>query len=413
LAVGTPSVIECRDAQDGRLIGRTDEALGASRFKFQVPPLAITPNGSRVFFGNPARAWTVGQPVADALMENIDAADVVALAENGLVAVTAPDYRELVAIEVRTGQKISRIRNSRDFSCLALARDGRVVATGDFEHDVKLWDLKSPETQPSQWEGRGRVSSTAICDDRNLAFVSAGEVRELWDTGTGVALERQGIVASDRVVRRSERLLEQHILPKIQSQLAEVLGAKQRKSRYRRSMVPVGVLALSLPAHRAVSAPRYGAKLADREEMPHGRDHPLQLWDIENIRELRLLHGHTSPITCADITADGTRALTGSSRRLLRLWDLDAGVCLRILRGHRGIVFNCALTDDARLAVSGSEDMTVRLWDLAQGKLLFTFAASSAVSACDIARDGSVAIAGEISGRVHTFSIDKLMTAPS
>lgn len=53
--------------------------------------------------------------------------------------------------------------------------------------------------------------------------------------------------------------------------------------------------------------------------------------------------------------------------------------------------------------------MTVRLWDLVRGKLLFTFAASSAVTACDIARDGSVAIAAEVSGRVHLFSVDGLI----
>ncbi len=77
------------------------------------------------------------------------------------------------------------------------------------------------------------------------------------------------------------------------------------------------------------------------------------------------------------------------------LWDLDEGVCFQILRGHRGIVFAYALSEDARFAVSGSEDMIVRLWDLVQGKLLFTFAASSAVISCDISSDGSVAIAAE------------------
>jgi hypothetical protein len=49
--------------------------------------------------------------------------------------------------------------------------------------------------------------------------------------------------------------------------------------------------------------------------------------------------------------------------------------------------------------------MTVRLWDLVAGKLLFTVATSSAVTACDIARDGSAVIAGESSGRVHTFFV--------
>jgi hypothetical protein len=74
-------------------------------------------------------------------MESVGAAHVVGLSQNGDVTLTAPDERELVAVETATGRQIGRIRNSREFSCLALTRDGHMVATGDYEHDVKLWDL--------------------------------------------------------------------------------------------------------------------------------------------------------------------------------------------------------------------------------------------------------------------------------
>jgi WD40 repeat protein len=166
---------------------------------------------------------------------------------------------------------------------------------------------------------------------------------------------------------------------------------------------------VSLAANRAVSATLNLAKGWDGEEPPYpGGDQgaPVALWDLENPRRPRLLRGHMSSITCADITANGTLALTGSRGRLLRLWDLDAGECRQVLRGHRGIVVACALTDDGRLAVSGSEDMTVRLWDLVHGRLLFTFAASSLIRACDISRDGSVVVAGEFSGRVHVLAVE-------
>jgi len=361
------------------------------------------------------------------------------------VALVAPDDRELVAIELTTGQRIGRIRNSREFSCLALARDGRAVATGDYEHDVKIWDLTRFETEPPGWERRGPVGSVAVCDDRSLAVVAPGDRHELWDTATGAPLADQEQLASDRAVRRSNPLLDRRIEQKIRAQLEKTFGVtedteasrvvrrrnpllglfKKLGARLEKALgvtkeessysfdVPVGVLAFSQAAGRAVSAPSYWDKFADMEEIPSDNesvdyDYPLYFWDFENIREPRLLHGHTMAITCADMTVDGTRALTGSWGRLLRLWDLDTGVCLQTLRGHRGIVFDCALTEDARLAISGSEDMTVRLWDLVQGRLLFTFAASSAVSSCDIARDGSVVIAGEVSGRVHTFSVEKL-----
>jgi hypothetical protein len=98
--------------------------------------------------------------------------------------------------------------------------------------------------------------------------------------------------------------------------------------------VPVGVLAFSRAAGRAVSAPGYLEKYSEMEEAPYdpaGADYPLRLWDLKNIRKPRLLRGHTMPVTCADMTG------------------------------------------------------------------------------CDIARDGSVAIAAEASGRVHVFSVDGLI----
>ncbi|MCL7939987.1 NB-ARC domain-containing protein [Halomonas sp. ATCH28] len=449
LAIATASVIECRDAQDGQPVGRLEEGMGNSELHFQAPPLVLTPNGSRMFFGNPARAWTVSEPEAAPLLETTNAERVVGLTDDGAVALTAPDDHELVAIEVATGRRIGRIWNSREFSCLALACDSRMVATGDYEHDVKLWNFTHAETEPPGWERRDPVRSVAVCDNPSLAFVATDDRHELWDTATSAPLDEQGQLASDRVERRSKPLLDPRIEQKVRAQLEEAFSVidgtetdrffrhsrpllglwKKLRARLEKALgatrddmtytvihqteIPVGVLAFSQTASRAVSAPRYLAKFTDMEETTSdsadvGGDYPLHLWDLEKIREPRFLRGHRMPITCADMTVDGTRALTGSWGRLLRLWDLDAGVCLKILRGHRGIVFDCSLTEDAQLAVSGSEDMTVRLWELAQGKLLFTFATSSAVISCDIARDGSVAIAAEVSGRVHTFSVDGL-----
>lgn len=411
LAIATASAIECRDALDGRLIGRLEETLGGGGPHFQAPLLVTTPDGSRVFFGHPARVWTIGESAAEVLLQNVDVGFIVELTDDGKVALTAPGDRELVAIETATGQPIGRIRNSCQFSCLALARDGRSAATGDYEHDVKLWDLTRLETQPPPWERRGRVRSVAICDDQRVAFVAAENTQELWDTATGQAMDESGKRAFDRALRRGQPIGDPRPGQKVRAKLEKALGVKKEEMAYP-GTVPVGVLAFSRAAGRAVSAPDYMAKFADMEEAPYdpaGADYPLKLWDFSNIRKPRLLRGHTMPVTCTDMTGDGTRALSGSCGRLLRLWDLDTGTCLQILRGHRGMVLACALSEDARLAVSGSEDMTVRLWDLVQGKLLFTFAASSAVTACDIARGGSVAIAAEASGRVHLFSVDGLI----
>jgi WD40 repeat protein len=414
LVIATGSKLECRDSHGGQLIGRLEETLGSGKFTFQSQPLVIAPDGARVYFGNPPRVWTVGEFAARALTEKVNHGFAVGITENGTVILTSPGDGELMAIEVATGRLIGQIRNSREFSCLALSPDGRVVATGDFEHDVKLWDLARAKMPPSAWDRRGRVVSAAVCDDGNLGLVGTENSRELWDMQTGTPLEKQGQVSSDRIVRRGTTLLNTRMVQKVRVRLEEALAERKAELTHP-AEVPLGVLAFSQRAGRAVSATYYRAKFADMEEPPSemtdgGRGYPLQLWEFDKLPKSRLMGGHTTPITCVDMTSDGTRALTGSWGQVLRLWNLDTGECIRTLRGHRGIVFQCAVTEDARLAVSGSEDMTVRLWDLAEGKLVFTFAASSAVTVCDIARDGSMVIAAEVSGRVHTFSVDGLKT---
>jgi WD40 repeat protein len=409
LAVAVDGAVEIRDTNDGSLIARIEEKTGSGGFHFQGPPLVIAANGAKVFFGNPPRMWTVGGDVVR-LMDSGGTTNVVGFSNDGAVMLIAPDDKELAAIETATGKQIGRIRNSREFSCLAVTKDGRVAATGDYEHDIKLWDLTHASQQPPDWQQRGPVWSLAVCDGSQLAVVAPQKGHELWDTRTGAPFRQQIDVAANRVVRRNQSLLDTQIAQELRARLKKALGVKNDDMIHGYEE-PLGILVFSLAANRAVSATSSLAKESDMEEGPYtSGDHgsPLELWDLKDTRKPRLLWGHMSSITCADITQDGTRALSGSNGRLLRLWDLDTGACLRILRGHRGSVFSCALTDDARLAISGSEDMTVRLWDMNQGKLLFTFAASSAVTACDIARDGSVAMAAEISGRVHTFFVEGL-----
>lgn len=79
----------------------------------------------------------------------------------------------------------------------------------------------------------------------------------------------------------------------------------------------------------------------------------LRLWDLDSGQCLRVLEGHTNPVTAVALTPDGRRTVSGSEDRTLRLWDLNSGQCLRVL--HTDSVRTVALTPDGRLAVSGSQ----------------------------------------------------------
>jgi len=59
----------------------------------------------------------------------------------------------------------------------------------------------------------------------------------------------------------------------------------------------------------------------------------------------------------------------------VRVWDLQAGTLLHTLTGHDGGVSSVAVSADGRRAVSGSTGGLVWVWDLDAATLLYTFEA--------------------------------------
>jgi WD40 repeat protein len=418
--VATSSRIECRRSDDGALVDRIErvENAGVGFKSFQAELLVVNPDGSHVWFGDPACTWMIGAPTTAPLLEG--EGRVVAITPDGETALVTSvdhsyDYEELIVVKAATGLRTGRIRNSRQISCLALARDGRMAVTADFEHDVKVWDLDQAPMELADWERRGRVSQVFICDGGALAIVNSVNAAEVWDTATGLVLGAPDAVDRHQLVRHGVSLIDPVEGPDLRERMAAILYSKRsaQKSRGRApslaDAIGIGPLAWTPTGGRAVTAPPLPGKGPDMEESIASDESRgpgrIWIWDLHDLRAVRQVNGSAGWVTCISITSDGRYAVSGSQGRLLRLWDLDTGNCVRTLRGHRGIVFGCAVTDDARYAVSGSEDMTVRLWDLQAGTLLFTFATGSAVHSCDIASNGSVAIAGEASGRVHLFAV--------
>ncbi len=396
--------LECRSSEDGAVIATADVLHDV----WGIQMLAVDNAGSRVWSGAPAVEWSIDAGTTHPLMPGVG--KHVAITKDGRTALAIADqqsyhYQELVVLDVGSRETRGRIRNSREFSCLALADTGALVVTGDYEHDVKVWDLTRVTTKLSDWETRGPVWDVSICDDGGLALVHSEGAEEVWDTGGGRVMDAvPAAEVAERLVRRGAPLGSTLDA----KQRAEMEGIVDRADRDPIERARLGPVAVSHAARRAVTAPPLPGKGPDREEPPELGSRPsrrLWVWDLDDLTAARRVQGPTGWVTSVSITDDGRRALTGSQGRLLRLWDLDSGSCLQTMRGHRGMVLSCGISDDARLAVSGSEDMTVRLWDLEAGVLLFTFATASAVRSCDISPDGRVAMAAESSGRVHVFSV--------
>jgi GTPase SAR1 family protein len=78
----------------------------------------------------------------------------------------------------------------------------------------------------------------------------------------------------------------------------------------------------------------------------------------------KVFKGHTSAVSCVDVTPNGRRVVSGSGDNTVRVWDAESGKCLAILEGHTNTVWGVSITASGRRVVSGSNDGTVRVWEL-------------------------------------------------
>jgi len=118
---------------------------------------------------------------------------------------------------------------------------------------------------------------------------------------------------------------------------------------------------------------------------------------------LQMFQGHSLAVNAVAVTADGTRAVSGSDDQTVKVWDLARGELVATLEGRSDYVNAVAVTADGTRAVSGSHDHSLRVWDLATRTVFMRFDIEDWVTA--LATNGKVIIAGDRGGRVHVLEI--------
>jgi WD40 repeat protein len=135
-------------------------------------------------------------------------------------------------------------------------------------------------------------------------------------------------------------------------------------------------------------------------------DGTVKVWDVHTGDELRTFKGHGRGVNAVALSADGMRAVSGSSDGTVKLWDVHTGGELRTFAGHGDGVNAVALSGDGTRALSGSDDRTVRLWDVDTGEELRTFAGhGDEVNAVVLSADGMRALSGSDDGTVRLWDV--------
>lgn len=281
---------------------------------------------------------------------------------------------------------------------LALTRDGRVIADSS-DGSLRVWDLGSG-AELLTWAGaaEGLASLAATPDGRRIVIGTKHGLLRVWDAVLGKELlnlrDRKNAIHAVAVTADGRVALS-----------ASADGTFTVWDLDRGSaLYGLGVVPPDRGAARPVLGPVAVSASGNRAVFAVGE--VLVAWDLGRRACLFNLTGHKSRINAVAVTADGSRALSGSDDRTAKVWDLQHGVEASTLLGSSGSIYSVAITADGGLALAGSQDKKVLAWGIRKRPTLPTMTGHHAtINAVAVTTKGTVISVGD-DGELKIWDID-------
>lgn len=139
---------------------------------------------------------------------------------------------------------------------------------------------------------------------------------------------------------------------------------------------------------------------------------PVMLLDVESLRVVAPLPGHTNTVESLVFSPDGSLLVTTSSDQTARLWDVTTAppVCRFVLQ-HPLAVPNAAFSPDGQLLATICIDRMLRVFRLTDGALLSTFGSSRLLPRPLAFFDAATVAGVESGGSVRYWNVRASATA--
>ena len=428
--------------------------------KGEIFALAFSPDGKMFASGGKDGALHLWQSETGELLKVLKQDQIVtaiAFTQDGKYVAVAGNKKEIKIWNVSTGSILMKIEgvDTRfgsgkkgnghwfEISSLAFSPDGNLLASGSWDHSIKLWDPKSGELIKTFKGHHEWVTDVEFSLDGTRLFSSSydkriivrdirsGKIKRIFlqsgavlclalskDGKTLISGSENGILKLTEVGSGKFKILHRGPYPitavsyhpkkkmiaaaQGDDVFSTVTGGWDRGNSILLFDTDKNTILQELKGRSSFVGSLAVAPNSSTMFSSSG-DHTIKVWDLKTGTMSRVLKGHSSAVQPLSMSSDGSKLASGSPDKSIIIWDLNSGTPINTLFGHKTDVLGLRFLSDNNTLVSGSTDSTVRIWDSKNGdqiRLIKTSTSSHQpdlfpIIALDFSPDGSrVALGG-------------------
>lgn len=284
--------------------------------------------------------------------ETLDEVWSVALSHDDRLLATGDNNCKICLWQLPTGQQILTCQGHTNWvRSVAFHPDGETFVSGSADRTVKLWSVQTGQCLKTFTGHDGEVYSVAFSPDGKTVVSGSGDQTiKLWNINTGQCLKT-------------------------------FTGHNKE------------VFAIAISPDGKTVASGSG-------------DQTIKLWDINTGQCLKTCTGHSNWILAIAFSPDGQTVFSSSPDWLVKQWEVSTGQCLKTFTGHKNWVMSVAVSPDGETLVSSSGDQTIKLWDVRSGTCVKTFTGhNQAIWSVAFSRDGKTIASGSPDQTVRLWDI--------
>lgn len=322
-----------------------------------ISALAFAPDGKTLFSGSTDRSIRQWDIANCKQIKSFDSPldEIYAVSFNAGGNQLAVGAGQMVQIWDLSAAKLVRELSGHTsaIASLAYSREGRYLASGDYEGHIVIWDAVSGASLKTYYDReQEHIDSLAFSPNSKLLLAVDQEKVMVIDVVSGNLIRTidTSITGLNKIAYTPDG---KYFAAGLWSQGIRLWDAGSYSQHL---SIPVKDVVVSI----SIAADGKTIACGDRQSK-------VTVFDLSTGRQLQQLSNQAGDINAVAFSPDGKILASGSGDKTISFWNTQSGAAEKSLKGHTFWIQGLAYNPDGKLLASASSDGTVRLWNTATG----------------------------------------------